>query len=175
MAGVVLWGIISHLLVCCVHKVFKVAIIQQTLQRLMECKKETVHQLRLHLEYWANLAIKAQTRYSPSCHFQKDVWGFFTFQGYSALKNGASTAGFTPLHPLESQKDHLLTSDNKWIWHTAPILFALTWPDLCLAPCFYSCGLGQISWMLANTSGLATLGPHLWHPGSEMGVMSTQI
>ena len=63
--------------------------------------------------------------------FQKDVWVsgiFFAFPGYFGLKKGFSTAGFTPLPktPLESQKNRLLTSQKKLIWHITPILFALT-------------------------------------------------
>lgn len=137
----------------------------------MGYRKKNSHQLRLNLEFWQNLAKKpVQTIHSPFCHFPKGclgVVGFFILvKDILVLKMERAQQGLLLYQktPLERQKNHLLTSENKLIWHIALILFALTWPELCLAPCwcFHSCGLVQISWMATNTSGSAALGPHLW-------------
>lgn len=61
--------------------------------------------------------------------FQKDVWVLLLlFKDILVLKMEPAQQGLL-LHqktPLESQKNHLLTSENKLIWHITPILFALT-------------------------------------------------
>lgn len=93
--------------------------------------------------------------------FKKD------FMDILVLKS-ASPAGFTP-HPKNSSwmsKNHLLLLK---INNLAQNPFALTWPELPLAPCccFHSCALAQSPGMAANPWGSAALGSHPWHPGLE--------
>lgn len=120
-----------------------------------------VHQLRLNLK----LAKKVRQTLLVLVIAQKNVWCRVKKKKKDILVlQAASTAGFTP-HPkkpaLECQKNHLLHLKRN---NLAQNPFALTWPELPLAPCccFHSCALAQNPGMAADTSG-----SHPWHPGLE--------